>query len=216
MDSTQFSINSTAWWSALDVSPRNWQCSYCGNQVASNRGYKNTTHPNNPSFAEILICGYCGAPSFFLSDGRYSPLAAPGEEVPHVPGDLAKLFREARDSAGQGAHTAAVMVCRKILMHVAVGAGADKNQQFVKYVQFLAAEGYLPPKGEEWIDYVRTRSNEANHEITLMDQHDSGALVGLVEMLLRFIYELPSLVPEQPESRVVDDAASVLPSPTEP
>jgi hypothetical protein len=87
-------------------------------------------------------------------------------------------------------------------MHIAVDAGAPENQSFLDYVNALAAKGFIPPQGKDWVDYIRTRGNEANHEILLMGQDDSKALVSFVEMLLRFIYELPKLVPATPSSVV--------------
>ena len=53
--------------------------------------------------------------------------------------------------------------------------------------------------GEDWVDYVRRRSNEANHEIVIMTDTDSMALINCVEMLLRLIYEFPRKVPPQLE-----------------
>lgn len=46
-----------------------------------------------------------------------------------------------------------------------------------------------------WVDYIRRRGNEANHEIALMYSGDAEALVAFVEMILKFIYEFPSKVP---------------------
>jgi hypothetical protein len=119
----------------------------------------------------------------------------PGQAVAAVPDDLARLFKEARKSASQGADTAAVLVCRKMLMNIAVANGATENESFVAYVSYLADNGYVPPNGRAWVDYIRRRGNEATHEIELMGPDDSTALIGFTEMLLRFIYEFPSMVP---------------------
>jgi hypothetical protein len=91
-------------------------------------------------------------------------------------------------------------------MHIAVEQKAKTNQTFLEYVNHLANTGYVPPNGKVWVDYIRKRGNEANHEIVLMTQGDAHALVGFVEALLRFVYELPRMVPEIPES-AADDAA---------
>ena len=80
-------------------------------------------------------------------------------------------------------------------MHIAVEANAKANQSFLDYVNYLATNGYVPPNGKGWVDYIRTRGNEANHEIVLMGRDDAMALVGFVEALLKFIYELPNMVP---------------------
>lgn len=80
-------------------------------------------------------------------------------------------------------------------MNIAVAEGAEANKSFVHYVEYLSEKNFIPPNGKGWVDYIRKRGNEANHEIALMSETDASALVGFVEMLLRFIYEMPSLVP---------------------
>jgi hypothetical protein len=126
------------------------------------------------------------------------PKAAPGLSVKGLPGDVEALYEEARASAGAEAHTAAVLTCRKILMHVGVQEGAEIDKSFFYYVDYLAKNGFVPPKGRGWVDYIRTRGNEANHEIAIMAEEDSRALITFVEMLLRFVYEFPGMIPGAP------------------
>jgi hypothetical protein len=120
--------------------------------------------------------------------------------VEHVPNDLASLFNEARAAASVTAYTAAVLTCRKILMHIAVEANDKPGKNFFDYVTYLATNGFVPPNGQAWVDYIRTKSNEANHQIVIMGRDDAVALLTFVEMLLRFIYEIPKLVPTAPVS----------------
>lgn len=80
-------------------------------------------------------------------------------------------------------------------MHIAVEKGAAAGNNFFSYVEYLANNHYVPPDGKTWVDYVRVRGNEANHEIMIMGQTDAESLITLVGALLRFIYELPSLLP---------------------
>jgi hypothetical protein len=63
------------------------------------------------------------------------------------------------------------------------------------YVEHLAASGYVPPHGKGWVDHIRKKGNEANHEIVLMEKDDAQELISFVEMLLKFIYEFPSRIP---------------------
>ncbi len=131
---------------------------------------------------------------FTLTDQQV-PANPPGEPVPNVPDQLARLYEEARTSAGAGAYTASVLICRKMLMNIAVEQGAKPGESFVAYIQHLADKGFVPPNGRAWVDYIRTRGNDATHEIALMGEQDAKALVTFVEMLLRFIYEFPQMVP---------------------
>ena len=72
---------------------------------------------------------------------------------------------------------------------------AEPEQSFMQYVEYLAANGYVPPNGRGWVDHIRKKGNEANHDIVLMTPADSRDLIGFAEMLLKFIYEFPARVP---------------------
>ncbi len=106
------------------------------------------------------------------------------------------MYDEARESYTASAYTGAVMICRKILMNIAVDKGAAAGESFLQYIEYLDQAGYLPPDGMGWVDYVRKRGNEANHEIQLMENEDAKTLIAFVEMLLRFIYQFPNMVPQ--------------------
>jgi Domain of unknown function (DUF4145) len=92
------------------------------------------------------------------------------------------------------AHTAAVMCCRKLLMNVAVSEGAEVGKGFAYYVKYLADEGHIPPKATTWVDYIRNKGNDANHEIKIMTRADAERLIKFSEMLLRIMYEHPAEV----------------------
>jgi hypothetical protein len=123
------------------------------------------------------------------------PDIAFGTFVPHFPENLEQPYEEARASASANAPTAAVLVCRKLLMNIAVSEGAPEGKKFNEYVEHLSGKGFVPPNGKQWVDYIRKRGSEAKQEIELMTEADSEALIIFVEMLLRFIYEFPDVVP---------------------
>jgi len=83
-------------------------------------------------------------------------------------------------------------------MNIAVGQGANEGESFVAYIEYLAASGFIPPNGGAWVDHIRTKGNEATHEIAVMSQEDAEELIAFTEMLLKFIYEFPSRVPASP------------------
>jgi hypothetical protein len=113
--------------------------------------------------------------------------------VSHLPDGVKQLFSESREAIAAGAHTAAVLVLRKLLMHVAVECGASAGLKFTDYVKYLGDNHYVPPRATSWIDKIRTRSNEANHEIVLMSKADAEELLSFAEMLLRLVYEYPAV-----------------------
>jgi len=81
-------------------------------------------------------------------------------------------------------------------MHIAVDQKAKEGLSFLDYVEYLANNGFVPPNGKRWVDHIRKKGNEANHEIALMSQDDAKDLVSFAEMLLKFIYEFPNRVPK--------------------
>ena len=85
-----------------------------------------------------------------------------------------------------------------MLMNIAVEQGAAEGLKFIEYVSFLSDKGFVPPNGKHWVDHIRKKGNEATHEIAIMVEQDAKELVTFVEMLLRFIYEFPNMVPSTP------------------
>ena len=83
-------------------------------------------------------------------------------------------------------------------MHVAVEKGAEEGKPFLEYVEYLSQKGYVPPDGKGWVDYIRTKGNEANHEIKIMSFADASDLITFSEMLLKFVYEFPAKVKPMP------------------
>jgi hypothetical protein len=92
---------------------------------------------------------------------------------------------------------ASALTCRKILHHVAVerrGAAQGKFGNFKEAVSWLNDNHYLPPGGEKWVDFVRDRANEENHEIVLIAAQEAEKMVELTGHLLRHVYDLPSRI----------------------
>ena len=123
-----------------------------------------------------------------------------GDDIESLPADVAGIYEEARVSITVEAHTGVVMLCRKILMNVAVSKGAPENLPFVEYVEWLLCQRYVPRGSEGWVDYIRSRGNEANHEISQMGESDAAAVLTFTEQLLRNVFELPSWVPKKKQT----------------
>ena len=83
-------------------------------------------------------------------------------------------------------------------MHIAVSKGAEEGKSFLQYVEFLSQKGYVPPDGKGWVDHIRERGNEANHEIKIMSADDAESLIQFSEMLLKLVFEFPKKVPIKP------------------
>jgi hypothetical protein len=118
-----------------------------------------------------------------------------GNEVEDVDDEVVEtLYDEARKDYSAGTYTSAVLACRKLLMHIAVAKGAPEGQQFIQYVEFLDTNHYIPPGAHDWVDHIRQKGNEANHEIVIMDKTDAEDLISFSEMLLKMMYEFPASI----------------------
>jgi hypothetical protein len=88
------------------------------------------------------------------------------------------------------------MLCRKVLMSIAVEKGASEGLRFIEYVNYLEANGYVPPGGKGWVDAIRKQGNDANHKIAPMIPSDASTLIEFTAMLLKIVYEFPARGPQ--------------------
>ncbi len=179
-----------AWINQSQLESRKYRCGYCGNIVATDKGF----HDKERAYRAYL-CPHCNKPSFFDASGKQTPGIAPGNDVAALPTELEAIYSEARRCVAVNAFTASVLACRKLLMHIAVEQNAEPGKAFIFYVEYLANNGYVPPNGKGWVDHIRKKGNEATHEIVLMSAEDAIELISFSEMLLKFIYEFPARVP---------------------
>ena len=184
------------WEHYSDIGPKSYICGYCGQITGVSYGYFTDQRSHF-----IYFCGGCKRPSFFEYGELQTPGFIPGNEVSHLPKEIESLYNEARYCIQVNSYTACVLICRKILMHISVEKGAEPNQSFISYVEYLAGKGFVTPDSKAWVDYIRTKSNEANHEIVLMTSDDALQLLSFVEMLLKLIFEFPARIMPTSDSK---------------
>ena len=180
-----------SWKNSTPVGPQPFTCGFCGKVVSSNNGFYGE---GAAAQRRIFVCPNCEKPVYFEGE-KQIPGVAPGTSVDHVPKDVDALYTEARNCIAASCYTSAVLACRKLLLHIAAAQGGTNLDNFVKAVDHLASTGWVPPNGKGWVDHIRKKGNEANHEIVLMSKSDAEDLVTFAEMLLKFIYEFPNRVP---------------------
>ena len=193
------------WQNISAVPAASYDCGYCSAATASGTGVKSD---GNRYF--VRFCPNCNGPTFFGAGGVQWPGRKLGLSVSGLSRDVQAVHEEARTSIANNAYTGTVMLCRKILMHVAVEKGAKQDLSFQQYVKWLIDERYAPRGAEHWLDYVRNRANEANHEIVVMNREDAEGVLLFTEALLRGVYELPAMVPSTPPKRA-DEADQETP-----
>lgn len=185
------------WLNTTDIPSENFTCGYCGKNITSNLGYRMYNSfvygEADPKYAYIYICHECNKPTYICFE----------EQVPGTPygkkfdknifsNDLVyNLYEEARKCMSINAYTSVGMCCRKLLMHISVDCGAKEGENFSYYVEFLDKNNYIPAKCKKWVDIIRSKGNEANHEIIILEGLDAKQLLQFMEIMISVIYEMP-------------------------
>jgi hypothetical protein len=96
------------------------------------------------------------------------------------------MYEEARACVGAGAYRSAALACRSTLMYVVteLNGGEPIKGGFKANVDWLFENGWIPPNGKPWVDYIRDRGNDATHEVMLPDPELAKRLVDFLGMLL--------------------------------
>ena len=180
------------WQGVGNIRSREFTCGHCGKLVASEKGWYAKRNDSNQPWAAAHICHFCNNITYIAPTAKQYPGVKFGQDVEHIDApDVQAMYDEARTAMQAGAPTSAVLACRKILMHVANSKGAKPNLRYIEYVDYLVSEHYVPPGSKEWVDKIREKGNEANHEISISTSEDAKMILGFIENLLRFVYELP-------------------------
>lgn len=168
------------WKDAGPLPSMQYICGHCSADISSQHGYRAHQEMTN-RVGLMYICHRCTKPTLFLDHAvstEQVPGARFGRVVPDVSDtDVAAIYEEARSATGANAHTAAVMCCRKLLMHLAVARGAATGQSFKQYVDYLETNHYTPPSSKAWVDSIRDKGNEVNHEIKISTREDAELLI---------------------------------------
>ena len=139
-----------------------------------------------------LMCPNCYNGSV-ESKGILFPSPAFGPLIDGLPKEIKEAYNESRHCIQVNAFTAAELICRKILMHVAVEKGAEEGKPFASYLSFLENEGYITPPMKAWVDLIRQHGNKATHELESPSQERAESTVMFTAELLRLVYEMEYL-----------------------
>ena len=154
-----------------------------------------TTH----GVTQWLRCVNCRT-GIVRNGNTYSPPRKPLTAPAGVTGIELSAWNEARDCISVGANTAAVMICRKLLFHVAVSHELPaKNAKgraptYAEAVQHLEDEGLITKRMRPWVDRIKDVGNEANHEILPVTPEVALDVATFTEQLLKLTYEMDALM----------------------
>ena len=158
-----------------------------------------------------LRCAACGDGAV-ARGATVCPGSRPFASVEGLPEVDAQIWDEARTCFGATAYTAAVMLCRKLLFHIAVDKGLpprndkDRAPSFKECVNYLESEGVITKTMLGWVDRIKDVGNDANHEVTLVSKADAEAVGAFTQQLLTLAYALDEMMRAQ--GVPTDDAVS--------
>lgn len=200
-----------SWQNVGTLDSRSFICGYCNNPVASEKGFFGRNDANIQSQMYVYICHHCNKATYFDGAGTQTPSVAYGQDVKHIDDlKIQQLYHEARKCFSTNSFTAVVLSCRKLLMHIAVAKGCRADQAFIKYVEYLSEKSYIPPGAQGWVDHIREKGNEANHEIKIMTEDEARDLISFIEMLLKIVYEFPANIRSVRDGRKVAAASKAI------
>lgn len=182
----------------LSIGPKHktYACGACGNTTNGRVVCEAKRRADN---AQVLWC-WCSCdkaePTIIVEkDGEmltHLPTAREFRSASDWPTDLASLYDEAAKAYAAGANTAAVMVCRKLLMACACNKGEKDDKTFAAYVDYITTSVLTYPDAKNAIDAIRTIGNEANHEVKIVNPADATRAMKIVTYMLNTIYSLPA------------------------
>ncbi len=169
---------------------RNYTCGHCGNKVT---GFKVAIYHYGYDHVEWLICPSCGDGSVYSSRHVVLPGISYGPSIEGLPTLINEAYQEARDCMMVNAFTSCELICRKILMNIAVEKGAKEKESFSTYLTFLGEKGYITPPMIEWVDLIRQHGGKATHLIEKPERIRAESTLMFTAELLRLIYEMECL-----------------------
>ena len=171
-------------------------CPYCGGAQMTLVG--RTNGRSEAPRVMWLRCVNCRM-GVVVNNDEQSPGAKPLDVPKGVEGDDLAAWEEVRSCLAVGARTAAVMMCRKLLFHIAVSEGLPERKDngrapgFAEAMDHLENEWVVTKRMRAWADRVKDVGNEANHELTGYTFEQALDIARFTRQLLHLSYELPLL-----------------------
>jgi hypothetical protein len=168
-------------------------CGHCGDTVGGAViGYHripSVQGTRGEAVIKWVLCPSCSLGSTIINGQAY-PGASFGPHIQGLPPEVESAYSEARRCMVVNAFTAAELICRKILMHVAVEKKAKEGEPFALYVTFLEQQGYITPPMKPWVEIIRKHGNAATHKLEPPSKDRAESTVMFTAELLRLTYEM--------------------------
>lgn len=161
-------------------------CGHCGTRVS---GAVVAAYGDSFQRVEWLLCPECERGSV-ANGSSINPGVPFGPAINGMPDDVKQAYEQARRSMAARAYTGVELICRKILMHVAVEKGAGPGLKFIEYIGYLEQQGYVTPPMKPWVDVIRRHGNSAAHDIEEPNHVRAESTLMFTAELLRLTYEM--------------------------
>jgi hypothetical protein len=170
--------------------PSDWlqfTCGHCDTKVSG--AVVCGSYSDHPPIKWIL-CPNCNDGSVFARNGNLYPGVMFGPNIEGIPIEIEEAYDEARECMSINAFTAAELISRKILMHVAVEKGASEGDSFANYITFLEKAGFVTPPMKGWVSEIQKNGNKSTHKLASPSKERAESTVMFTAELLRLIYEM--------------------------
>jgi hypothetical protein len=184
-----FKFNRGNWRNVSNLSASPFICWNCGRGVASEKAFYSSFEYDTKKSSFIFICPNCNAPTIVDDGNKNVLLPLPGIEINKLPENIKILYSEIRKCIQSGCFNGAIILMRKLIMHIAVEEGDKVGKTFEQYIDFLCNNGIVPKKSKNKADSVRRLGNSANHEIENRTPGEAQACFEFIELLLKVNYE---------------------------
>ena len=179
---------------STDEAWASYRCGHCDTKVSGAvvAYYVWGDTARNQYVVQWVQCPECALGSTLIN-GTSFPGSSFGPVLEGLPAEVAEAYEEARRCMMVDAHTAAELICRKVLMHVAVEKGAKEGESFADYLSHLEQQGYVTPPMKKWVDAIRKNGNESTHKLSSPSKQRAESTVMFTAELLRLTYEMEHL-----------------------
>ena len=147
----------------------------------------------------------CSNGSVWTDEGLYPPRLSSSRaytaDVDGLPDNIVQVYHEARKAISVQMYTSCEMLCRKILVNVAVDKGAKKKdtRNHKKCIRYLVKKGYIDGMLTRMASYVRLTGNLSTHEIESPSLERTEQTLRFTAGVLKRVYDVEREVVEPKE-----------------
>lgn len=183
-----------------------YACGHCGKDV----GGAAVCYQVFP-LAIWLRCPNCFNGSVWSGEGLYPPSLSSSRaytmDVAGLPDNIAHVYHEARKAISVQMHTSCELLCRKILVAVAVDKGAKgkTTRNHKTCIRYLVRKGHVAGLETGMASFVRLAGNQSTHEIRSPSLDRAEQTLKFTAMVLKRMYDAEREVVEPKGSKLLNE-----------